>query len=137
VFDEKCLKQWLVKSKTCPICRELTRDSVEYLGKLHFQRSLDPLTSSLREKNQFLQNKLVSKEKAWRLKEKKFKQLIDAALEELNETFSAYTSESDTSEEIVPIRSTASEIANSVLCQEFTRRIYEYGDHPPRACHRK
>jgi hypothetical protein len=36
-FHSSCLKQWLAKSKTCPICRCVAYDSGSYTHRLHLQ----------------------------------------------------------------------------------------------------
>ncbi|KAG5675863.1 hypothetical protein PVAND_005731 [Polypedilum vanderplanki] len=45
-FHSQCLKTWLQKSLTCPICRTPTVDIPSYVGKLHFQRVSTDLNSS-------------------------------------------------------------------------------------------
>ena len=66
VFHDACLKMWLKKSRTCPICRTVTFDSTEYIGRLHLQRlSLDnpnPTVNNLLDETIELKKKLEEKD---------------------------------------------------------------------------
>lgn len=71
-FHANCLTIWLAKSKTCPVCRNPTFDTPNYVNRLHLQ-SVNNLDVS-----GYYSNPTVSPKKETKEKEDLRKQLVEA-----------------------------------------------------------
>ncbi|XP_070509344.1 uncharacterized protein [Chironomus tepperi] len=88
VFHDCCLKLWLKNSRTCPVCRQATFDSPNYISRVHLQRlSLDNtsvnsiLDESLEQKKKLEELELKLKKKEAELQKKEIQ------IKELNKLF--------------------------------------------------